>query len=175
LTWREQLVGEVITLLNPLGANALAKVERMPEAPSFALFAHPKAAVWVGYHGGRQDKAIDISGSAQNRTVRFDLALLTRKLSGPIGALNLMDLVEELCVGKRLSRGGPLYWADDEYASTANGVWHYDVQLSMNLVSVPSATLSPSDPTLGPALKYALLENEVSGDTSVGTDPELGP
>jgi len=170
MTWRETLVDEVLTLLAPM--KPTATVARMPDKPNKKNFRHPKCAVWVGYHSSRAKEPEVTAGNVQDSAVRFDVSVLTRSLHGAKGSLNYIDVVEELLVGKRISQGGALYWVSDSYVAHDNGVWRYDIVVGMKLVRVPASPNIASDPTTGPALKYALLENEQSGDTSVGTNPD---
>lgn len=170
MTWREALVDEFIALLAPL--KQVANVDRCPDDLAKARFVHPKANVWVGYHSSRDELPGVTAGNVQDSEIRFDVGVLTRSLHGPHGATNFIDMVEERVVGKRLSRGGFLYWVTDSFGAHKNGVWRHDIVIGLRLVKVPPAAELASDQTIGPALRYALLEDEQSGDTSVGTDPD---
>jgi len=171
MSWREEMVASLIALLAPITEANRAAVERMPDKPSYELFKHPAAAVWVGYHGIPKASQPN-PGGVQDGVAHFDLTLLTRKLNGPKGSLELVDMIEQCVLAKRLDRGSPIFWVSDGFGGTENGIWRYDVVLGVQLPIVPVSEPDPG-PFGGPAppLKFALLEDEVSGDTSVGTDP----
>lgn len=166
---REQLTDQLQALLAPLHGPTCG-VKRTPDKLNLQQFKHARAEVWVGYHSKRSQLPQSNAGT-QETELRFDCAVLTRSLYGPQGSLNLIDTLEELLVGRRLALGGPIYWVSDSYRDHQNGVWRYDVVVGLRLPSVPQFYVA-SDTTLGPALKYALLENDQDGDTSVGNDPD---
>lgn len=163
MTFRQTLVGEVMGLLAPLAPQVV--VEHWPDNPNWGRLAG-KAAVWVGYMGARSGRPEDQAGT-QTQTIRFDLAVLTRSLQGPMGAVNLLTAIEEAAVGKRIDHGGRIWWESDQFGGHRPGVWRYDVVLAVNVVRVAKdPSVDPTEPQImGPALTYLKTENDPGGDT----------
>lgn len=172
-TIRNTLVAQVVALLQPIDDAELAQVELMPDHPSLMRFRHGKAAIFVGYHSTRYTKPSSSGGSLQDSVVTFDIAILARKLNGPDGTVNYVDMVLEKIHGQRLAAGGsPIYLVSDEYVDQKNGVWRYDMTAAITLPQIAPDASDPTNTEHAPAFKWALLENETDGDTSVGEDPD---
>lgn len=168
--WRDVLVGEILVLLAPL--KTVVDVQEWPDKTPKRI-SHPKGAIWVGYQSTRNDTP-GFDGT-QDGEVQFNIAVFTRNLRNSKGINNLLDAVEELLCGKRLSRGRPLYWKGDQFGASDDGIWRYDVVVAMKMLRVNAAAPEvPTDPIIyGPAVKYALIENTPGGNTEVGEDPDL--
>jgi hypothetical protein len=168
---REKLVNEVVALLAPL--KPVAQVEHCPDRPSKDNFRHGKSAIFVGYYSSRADEPH--SHGAQDAVLQFDIALLLRNVHGPQGAASMIDAIQEILVGKRLSLGGRLYWASDRFGAYKDGIWRYDIVVACKvplLAKDPPADRNAEPPELGPALKYALTQHDSGHSTEVGTNPD---
>ena len=61
-------------------------VEPFPDNPSAYRLLHPKGAVLVRYRGGRYTNPETLGVIVQDRTIEFDLVIVTRNLRNHAGA-----------------------------------------------------------------------------------------
>ncbi|WP_246751671.1 Gp37 family protein [Rhizobium sp. ZX09] len=126
------------------------KVENFPNNPKLYDFSNLPAALLIHYAGSRYAAPKGPSNTAQARAMEWSLVLLVRSLRGEGGAYNHLEDIRLAVQGRSFAGAGPAVMTRDQLIEEVDGVWRWEIRISLPIPAVARSTPSPA-PFMRPA------------------------
>jgi len=130
-------------------------VESFPAKPSEFRLLHSKGAILVRYRGARYSAPETIGAVVQDRTMEFDVVIVTRNLRDHSGAYGYLDAVRLAMTGFQVPGCGKCYLTREEFIDETDGIWQHGVTVTMSAPNIEAA-----DDELLPLLARVTLSDE---------------
>lgn len=127
------------------------KVEAFPNDPTLYDFANLPAALLIHYAGSRYSAAKGPANTAQPRAMEWALVLLCRSLRGQGGAYLHLEDIRLAVQGRAFAGAGPASLVRDQLMDEKDGVWRWEIRLSMPIPAVARHYQTPA-PLTRPAI-----------------------
>lgn len=111
-------------------------VEPFPDRPEAYRLLSTRGAALVVYRGSGLSPTRDSGIIVQERTLRFDVTLLSRDLRSHAGAYAMMGAAYTALLGYAPPHCGQIWFERDGFVGQNDGVWQYDITLAMRSVAV---------------------------------------
>ena len=155
-TARSPLVIEQVedALLDHLRQNVSGqcKVEAFPNDPKLYDFSNLPAALLIHYSGSRYRDPEGPANAVQARAAQYALVLLCRSLRGQGGAYTHLEDIRLAVQGRAFAGAGPARIVSDRLEEENNGVWRWQIVVSLPLHAVPRQHPSTPMPLMRPAI-----------------------
>ena len=138
LTWTgptEQLVTGVVAVFDAEMPGDVA-VGEMPDKPGDYDLGDREAAILIHYRGSKYDKAATAGLVMQQRMPALDIHLVTRGVTGRLGAYALTDIVARCLQGRSIAGATGFNLVSDGLASENDGIWRYVLSFTCTMPSV---------------------------------------
>lgn len=127
-------------------------VESYPDDPEDYRLIHQNGALLVAYRGAEYGPVTDTGETVQERTLLFDIVVLSRDLGGHGGALSLIEEARAALTGFRAPGFRKAHPRRERFLDHREGVWAY----ALTVAAVTIAAELP-ETVVGPALTRITL------------------
>lgn len=127
----------------------------LPDVPSDVQKAVAAPIVFVAYMGSTADPSMDSRTIMQNRKLKFNVEIQSRRLNGDNGLFAARDVVEQVIIGYSPLYCSKLYLVKDDILQSDDGVWVHIYNLETSVVLVQK---DENDPIIVPSFQE-IIEN----------------
>lgn len=132
------------------------KAFNLPDVPSDVQKAVAAPIVFVAYMGSTADPSMDSRVIMQNRKLKFNVEIQSRRLNGDGGLFAARDVVEQIIIGYSPLYCSKLYLVKDDISQSDDGVWVHIYNLETTVVLVQK---DETDPIIVPSFQN-IVEND---------------
>lgn len=110
-------------------------VDSFPDKPSEFRLLHPKGAMLVRFRGSKYGEPQTTGTVLQERTVEFDIVIVTRNLRDHSGAYIHLDAVRVALTGYKIPNSpcSKFYPVREEFIDESEGIWQYGITVATSL------------------------------------------
>lgn len=139
----EQVEDELLEVFKE-NVSGQCKVENFPNNPKLYDFSNLPAALLIHYAGSRYTAPKGPANTAQARAMEWSLVLLVRSLRGEGGAYGHLEDIRLAVQGRSFAGAGPAVIIRDELTDETDGVWRWDIRVSLPIPAVARAYQQPA-------------------------------
>lgn len=140
------------------------QIEAFPDNPKAFRLTHQVGALLVAYQGSKYSAPMDAGEAVQERTMTFDIIVVSRSLTAHEGALDLLEAARLAVVGHRIQGfKSPIRIQRERFIGREEMLWNYAISLEMDTFSIPV-----DEEVAGPLLAHLTMESDYT--TSEITD-----